>query len=85
VLELESLECDAVLEAVDAGDAVSDLEDGADLGQVGLDVELLDSILQDRGDLFGSELQGSLLLRNPRAQIPKGARFAAAVVISSIT
>ena len=61
VLELESLERDAVLEAVDAGDAVSDLEDAADLGQVGLDVELLDSILQDRGDLFGSELQGSLL------------------------
>jgi hypothetical protein len=58
VLELESLECDAVLEAVDTGDAVSDLEDAADLGQVGLDVELLDSILQDRGDLFGSELQG---------------------------
>ena len=54
VLELEPLEGDAVLEPVDAGDAVADLEDGADLREVGLDVELLDSILQDRGDLFGS-------------------------------
>ena len=52
VLELESLERDAVLEPVDAGDAVSDLKDGADLAQVGLDLELLDPVLQDRGDLF---------------------------------
>ena len=54
VLELEPLERDAVLEAVDAGDAVPDLEDAADLREVGLDVELLDSILEDRGDLFGA-------------------------------
>ena len=54
VLELEHLERDAVLEAVDAGDAVADLEDGADLGQVGLDVVLLDPLLEDRGDLFGA-------------------------------
>ena len=54
VLELEPLERDAILEAVDAGDAVTDLEDGADLGEVGLDVELLDPILEDRGDLFGA-------------------------------
>ena len=54
VLELEPLERDAVLEAVDAGDAVADLEDAADLGEVGLDVELLDPILEDRGDLFGA-------------------------------
>ena len=54
VLELEPLERDAVLEAVDAGDAVADLEHGADLGEVGLDVELLDPLLEDRGDLFGA-------------------------------
>ncbi len=54
VLELESLERDAVLEAVDPGDAVPYLEDAADLREVGLDVELLDSILEDRGDLFGA-------------------------------
>ena len=47
----------AVLEAVDAGDPVADLEDGADLGEVGLDVVLLDPLLQDRGDLFGAKLQ----------------------------
>ncbi len=52
VLELQALERHAVLEPVDAGDAVADLEDGADLGEVGLDIELLDPVLQDRGDLF---------------------------------
>ena len=52
VLELEPLERDAVLDAVDAGDAVSDLEDAANLREVRLDVELLDPILEDRGDLF---------------------------------
>ena len=52
VLELEPLERDAVLEAVHAGDAVADLEHRADLGEVGLDVVVLDPGLQDRGDLF---------------------------------
>ncbi len=54
VLELEPLERDAVLEPVHAGDAVADLEHGADLGEVGLDVVLLDPRLEDRGDLFGA-------------------------------
>ena len=45
VLELEHLERERVLEAVHAGDPVADLEDGADLGQVGLDVVLLDPLL----------------------------------------
>ncbi len=92
VLELEPLERDAVLEAVDAGDAVTDLEDGADLREVGLDVELLDPILEDRGDLFGSELQESPLCANadsahaePARANPEGVRFAAAVVMSVIT
>ena len=52
VLELEHLHGQAALEAVDAGDAVADLEDGADLGEVGLDVVVLDALLEDRGDLF---------------------------------
>jgi hypothetical protein len=56
VLELEPLEGDAVLEAVDAGDAVADLQHGADLAEVGLDVVLLDPLFQDRGDLFGAQL-----------------------------
>src|SRR5919109_1017337 len=52
VLEVEHLHADGVLEPVDAGDAVADLENGADLGEVGLDVVLLDLLAQDRGDLF---------------------------------
>ena len=52
VLELEQLERDGVLEAVDAGDAVADLQHSAHLGEVGLDVVLLDPLLEDRGDLF---------------------------------
>ncbi len=61
VLELEHLQRDRVLEPVHARDAVADLQDGADLGQVRLDVEVLDSLLEDRGDLFRSELQGDSL------------------------
>ncbi len=52
VLELEPLERDGVLEAVDAGDPVADLEHRAHLGEVGLDVVLLDPRLEDRRDLF---------------------------------
>src|SRR5439155_2336210 len=57
VLELQHLRGDVVLEPVDAGDAVADLEHGADLGQIGLDVVLLDPRLQDLRDLFGAKLQ----------------------------
>ncbi len=56
VLELEHLGGDRVLEPVDPGDAVAHLQDGADLRQVGLEVVLLDPLLQDRGDLFWSQL-----------------------------
>ena len=58
VLELEHLHRDGVLEPVDPGDSVADLEDGADLREVGLDVVLLDPLAQDRRDLFGAQLQG---------------------------
>ena len=57
VLELEHLQRDGGLEAVDAGDSVADLEDGPDLGEVGLDVVLLDLLAEDRRDLFGTNLQ----------------------------
>ncbi len=60
VLELEHLHRDRVLEPVDPGDAVADRQDRADLGEVGLDVVLLDPLAQDRRDLFGTQLQGSL-------------------------
>ncbi len=52
VLELDHLHGDRALEAVDARDAVTHLEHGADLGEVGLDCELLDALLEDGGDLF---------------------------------
>ena len=55
MLELEQLSRDGVLEPVDPGDAVADLEHRADFGEVGLDVVLLDPLLEDRGDLFGSQ------------------------------
>jgi hypothetical protein len=57
VLQLEELEGDGVLESVDPGDAVTDLEDSADLGEVGLDVVVLDPLLEDRGDLFWAQSQ----------------------------
>src|SRR5919204_432457 len=59
VLELEHLHRQRVLEAVDTGDPVPDLEDAPDLGEVGLDLVLLDPLLQDRGDLFGAKLHAA--------------------------
>src|SRR5262249_50095417 len=56
MLELEPLQGDAVHEPVDTGDAVADLQNGADLGEVGLDVVTLDPLLQDRGDLLWAQL-----------------------------
>ena len=56
VVELEHLERHAVLEPVDAGDAVAELEDRSDLGEVRVDVELLDAAAEDRRDLFGTKL-----------------------------
>ena len=57
VLQFEQLEGDGVLEPVDAGDAVTDREDSADLGEVGFDVVVLDPLLEDRGDLFWAQSQ----------------------------
>ena len=52
MLELEHLQRDRVLEPVHPRDAVADLQYGPDLGQVGLDVEVLDALLEDGRDLF---------------------------------
>src|SRR5207247_6926240 len=60
VLELEHLRRDGVLEPVDAGDAVADLQDGSDLRKVGLDVVLLDPRPEDLSDLFGAKLHRPL-------------------------
>jgi hypothetical protein len=56
VFELEHLRRDGILEPVDPGDPVADLEHAADLREVGLDVVLLDPLLEDRRDLFRPEL-----------------------------
>jgi len=74
VLELEPLQGDAALEPVDAGDAVPDLEDGPDLAQVGLDIEPLDAVLEDGGDLFRSQLQGCAPSVSARSRTPLSER-----------
>src|SRR5439155_900806 len=58
-----------IFESVDAGDPVADLEHTADLGEVGLDVVLLDPLLEDRGDLFGTELQAALPFSSLRSRL----------------
>ncbi len=69
VRQLEHLEGHAVVEPVDAGDPVADLEDRAHLGEVGgIDVQALDSLAQNRGYFVGLDLHlfTSLLWITPR-------------------
>jgi hypothetical protein len=55
--QLEHLERHAVVEAVDAGDAVADGQDGAHFGQVRSAVlHALDALLEDAGDLVWLDL-----------------------------
>ena len=61
VLELHHLRGHDLLEAVDPGDAVTDLEDGADLVDVEVDVEGLDLLADDRADLVGPDLRHGFL------------------------
>jgi hypothetical protein len=51
VVELELLQRDAALEPVDAGDAIADLDDGADLFDIDVDLVPLDLCLEDRSNL----------------------------------
>ena len=79
VRELEHLERHAVVEPVDAADAVGDRQDGADLGQVRLRaVEALDPALEDRGDLIGLDLH---LFVSPLGAASTPARLAFEVVL----
>src|SRR5207247_11211760 len=78
VRQVEHLECHAVLEAVDAGDAVGHGQHGADLGQVGLaGLEALDARLEDGGDLVGLDLQLNLLSPSVLASSDLGRRYPA--------
>ena len=59
VLEFDHLARHRVPETVGAGDAVADLEHGADLVDAEVDVEGLDLLPDDRADLVGPDLHGS--------------------------
>ena len=56
VLELDHLAGLDVVEAVDAGDAVADREDAADLGHFRFSAEALDLFFQDGGDFRGADV-----------------------------
>ena len=56
VLELDHLAGLDVVEAVGARDAVADATDLADLGDLGLSAEILDLVLEDRGDFCGADI-----------------------------
>ena len=70
VRELEQLPGHRVVEAVDAGDAVADREDGAGLHHLDVPIELLDLLFDDVADLFRSKLHLPLI----RWHAPRGAR-----------
>src|SRR5262249_26444112 len=56
VLELDHLAGLRVVEAVDAGDAVADLEHLADFGDLGLLAEILDLLFEDCRNLGGADV-----------------------------
>ncbi len=56
VLELDHLARLDVVEPVGAGDAVTDGQHLADLGDLGLGPEILDLVLEDRGDFCGADI-----------------------------
>src|SRR6266513_5834314 len=56
VLELDHLAGLDVVEAVDAGDAVADGQHLSDFGNLGLLAEILDLVLEDRGNFRGADI-----------------------------
>ena len=68
--QVEHLHGQGVAQAVDAGDAVADLEDGADLLDLDLGLVVLDLASQDRGDLFGTKLHLSPPLTSAVLNLP---------------
>lgn len=62
-LELEEFAGHRVRQAVDAGDAVADLDHASDLGHLELAGELLDFLTNNAGDLVGLDLHGGVLRR----------------------
>ena len=67
VFELDHLARFDLVEAVDAGDAVTDRKHAADLGHLGLGPEIRDLLLEDGRDLGRSDIhQRSPLIDNSR-------------------
>ena len=66
VRELEHLERDTALEAVDARDAVTDLKDGPVSSGLGAGLVALDLLAQNAGDLVGAKLHRVRLLAASR-------------------
>jgi hypothetical protein len=56
--ELEHLRRERALEPIDLGDAVTDLDHGADAARLDAGVERVDGGLDDAGDLVGSDGHG---------------------------
>ena len=67
VLELDHLAGLDLVEAVDAGDAVTDRQHAADLGHLGLGAEVRDLLLEDGGNLGGADIHQRIpLIDNSR-------------------
>ena len=67
--ELEHLGRERAVEAVDLGDAVADLDDGADAARLDAGVERVDGGLDDAGDLVGANGHGWDLLEGARDEL----------------
>ena len=72
-LELDHLAGLDLVEAVEAGDAVADGQNLADLGDLGLGAEVLDLLLQDRGDFGGADVHSAGLFHGKTNGIEFGA------------
>ena len=65
--QLQQLAGHGLLEAVGAGDAVTDADDGADFGHVHLGVEAFDLAADDAGNLFRADVHA--VLQNLRVNV----------------
>jgi len=61
IAELDHLAGLYIVEAVDAGDSVTDGEDGPDFGDLRFGVETRDLVADDAGDFSGADIHGSCL------------------------
>ena len=69
VLELDHFAGLDIVEAVDAGDAVADRQNLADLGDLGFIAEIGDLVLQDRGNLCGADIHQPTSFMRVRSEL----------------